>query len=82
MKNNQTSQMTRQQRFDQYVALLAEAVDHPDRAEPLRDYCTGLLLPVKRKSIEPIEPPRDSRRLQFLRGWSHENNNEVFAGVP
>jgi SRSO17 transposase len=37
-----------------YVALLAEAVDHPDRAEPLRDYCTGLLLPVERKSIEPI----------------------------
>jgi hypothetical protein len=28
------------------------------------------------------EPPRDSRRLQFLRGWSHENNNEIFAGVP
>src|SRR5215831_10224689 len=54
MKNNQTSQTTRQQRFDQYVALLADAVDHPDRAEPLRDYCTGLLLPVGRKSIEPI----------------------------
>jgi hypothetical protein len=29
-----------------------------------------------------IEPPRVSRRLQFLRGWSHENNNKVFAGVP
>jgi three-Cys-motif partner protein len=28
------------------------------------------------------EPPRVSRRLQFLRGWSHENNNKVFAGVP
>lgn len=54
MKNNQTSQTTREQRFDQYVALLAEAVDHPDRAQPLRDYCTGLLLPVERKSIEPI----------------------------
>jgi putative ABC transport system permease protein len=28
------------------------------------------------------EPPRVSRRLQFLRGWSHENNNEIFTGVP
>ena len=28
------------------------------------------------------EPPRVSQRLQFLRGWSHENNNEIFAGVP
>jgi SRSO17 transposase len=54
MKNNQTSQTTRQQRFDPYVASLAEAVDHPDRAQPLHDYCTGLLLPVERKSIEPI----------------------------
>ena len=31
---------------------------------------------------ETGEPPRVSRRLQFLRGWSHENNNEIFAGVP
>src|SRR6266508_858267 len=27
------------------------------------------------------EPPRDSRRLQFLRGWSHENSTEIFTGV-
>src|SRR5262247_4017526 len=31
--------------------------------------------------VARFEPPRDSRRLQFLRGWSHENNNEIFAGV-
>ena len=54
MKNAQISPTTRQQRFDHYVALLAEAADHPDRAQPLRDYCTGLLLPLERKSIEPI----------------------------
>lgn len=54
MKINNPSQPTREQRFDQYVALLSEAVDDSDRAEPLRDYCTGLLLPLERKSIEPI----------------------------
>jgi SRSO17 transposase len=54
MKTNNPSPTTREQRFDQYVALLSEAVDHADRAEPLRDYCTGLLLPVERKSMEPI----------------------------
>jgi hypothetical protein len=27
------------------------------------------------------EPPRDSRRLQFLRGWSHENSIKIFTGV-
>ena len=26
------------------------------------------------------EPPRDSRRLHYLRGWSHEHSDEVFAG--
>ena len=28
------------------------------------------------------EPPRDSRRLHFLRGWSHEYIEEVFPGSP
>jgi putative transposase len=27
------------------------------------------------------EPPRDSQRLQFLRGWSHEKSTEVFTRV-
>ncbi|MBA2490257.1 MAG: hypothetical protein H0V34_00635 [Gammaproteobacteria bacterium] len=26
------------------------------------------------------ELPRLSRRLQLLRGWSHEQSNEVFSG--
>jgi alanine dehydrogenase len=42
-------------------------------AQAVRD-----LAPAVRES----EPPRVSRRLQFLRGWSHENNNKVFTGVP
>jgi SRSO17 transposase len=54
VKTNEPSQPTREQRFAQYVALLSGVVDHADRAEPLRDYCTGLLLPIARKSIEPI----------------------------
>jgi SRSO17 transposase len=54
MPINITTETTREQRFDQYVALLAEAVGHADRATPLRDYCTGLLLPIERKSMEPI----------------------------
>jgi len=54
MKTNEPSQTTREQRFDHYVALLSKAVEHADRAEPLRDYCTGLLLPIERKSMEPI----------------------------
>jgi SRSO17 transposase len=54
MKTNKPSQTTREQRFDQYIEQLTEAAGYADRAKPLRDYCTGLLLPVERKSMEPI----------------------------
>ena len=41
-------------RFASYVASLAGVLGHADRAGPLMDYCTGLLLPGERKSVEPI----------------------------
>lgn len=57
-------------RFDAYVDELAAAVGHADRREPLRGYCTGLLLPGRRKSVEPmaarLEPMRVSARHQSL----------------
>jgi len=54
MPTNITTETTREERFDHYVGMLAEAVAHADRATPLRDYCTGLLLPLERKSMEPM----------------------------
>lgn len=44
----------RMQRFEEYVSLIAEQLGHADRVGPFRGYCTGLLLPVKRKSVEPM----------------------------
>jgi SRSO17 transposase len=29
-------------------------IGHADRAAPLRAYCTGLLMPAERKSVEPL----------------------------
>jgi SRSO17 transposase len=43
-----------QERFAAYVSGLIEVIGHADRAEPLRDYCRGLLMPGERKSVEPI----------------------------
>jgi SRSO17 transposase len=54
MKTHLPSLQTRDERFDRYLALLSKELDHADRLKPLRDYLTGLLLPGKRKSIEPI----------------------------
>jgi SRSO17 transposase len=40
--------------FSAYVESLIEVIGHADRAEPLSDYCLGLLLPGDRKSVEPM----------------------------
>jgi SRSO17 transposase len=41
-------------RFAAYVEGLVSVIGHADRAGPLRDYCTGLMLPCERKSVEPM----------------------------
>ncbi|MBM4300469.1 MAG: hypothetical protein FJ121_02910 [Deltaproteobacteria bacterium] len=41
-------------RFRAYAEKLPTALGHADRVEPFRAYCTGLLLPVERKSVEPM----------------------------
>jgi SRSO17 transposase len=45
---------TQQGRFAAYLDRLAQAAEHADRDLPLRNYCTGLLLPGERKSVEPM----------------------------
>ncbi|WP_459666587.1 IS701 family transposase [Novosphingobium sp. 11B] len=56
--------------FDGYVEALTEVIGHADRAEPLRDYCIGLMMPVARKSVEPLAavtaPARVSAKHQSL----------------
>ena len=57
-------------RFEAYVEDLISVIGHADRADPMRDYCTGLLLPVERKSVEPMAaataPARVSAKHQSL----------------
>ena len=57
-------------RFAAYLGGLIEVIGHADRADPLRDYCLGLLMPGERKSVEPIAavtaPARVSAQHQSL----------------
>jgi SRSO17 transposase len=57
-------------RFAAYVGGLASVIGHADRAGPLRDYCTGLVLPGDRKSVEPMAartaPSRTAAQHQSL----------------
>ena len=41
-------------RFAAYVEALSAALGHADRSGPFMDYCLGLLMPVERKSVEPL----------------------------
>jgi SRSO17 transposase len=53
-----------QARFAAYVERLAGVLGHADRAAPLKAYCTGLILPGERKSIEPIAARVEPGRVQ------------------
>jgi SRSO17 transposase len=75
-------------RFAEYVAGLASVIGRANRTGPLRDYCTGLMLPGERKSVEPMAartaPARTAAQHQSLlhfvgiATWSDE---EVLAKV-
>lgn len=45
---------TRMEKFDEYVMTIAGHLGHADRVAPFRSYCTGLMLPGERKSVEPM----------------------------
>jgi SRSO17 transposase len=68
--------------FDRYMAHLSEGLGHADRHAGLRGYCTGLMAPLKRKSVEPmashLAPTATRSRHQSLHhfvadsAWSDE----------
>src|SRR5882724_8503632 len=57
-------------RFSRYVDGLVGVIGHADRAGPFRDYCTGLMMPGERKSVEPMAaitaPGRTAAQHQSL----------------
>jgi len=67
-----------QQRFAAYLDRLAQAAEHLDRVAPLKSYCTGLLLPGERKSVEPMAArlaPDNVRR-------THQSLHHLVADAP
>ena len=67
-----------EKRFAAYMNGLAQAAEHADRKIPLQNYCTGLLLPGERKSVEPMAArlaPGNVRRL-------HQSLHHLVADAP
>ena len=61
---------TTSERFDRYLDHLAQGLGRANRHAGLRGYCTGLMLPLSRKSVEPmaahLDPLHASARHQAL----------------
>ena len=51
-------------RFNTYLDALTATLGHADRAAPFQSYCTGLLLPGERKSVEPMAARLEPERVQ------------------
>ena len=75
-------------KFNRYIAHLSEGLGHVDRHAGLSGYCTGLMLPLSRKSVEPmaarVDPLHASARHQALHHFvakSEWSDRAVMAGV-
>jgi SRSO17 transposase len=67
-----------QKRFAAYLEGLAQAAGHLDRVAPLKSYCTGLLLPGERKSVEPMAARLCPENVQ----QTHQSLHHLVADAP
>src|ERR671921_895627 len=66
------------QRFQNYVSHRATALGHADRTERFVNYCTGLLLPGERKSVEPMAARLDPAHVPS----AHQALHHFVASAP
>src|SRR5258708_32859165 len=75
-------------RFTRYVEELVSVIGHADRAGPFHDYCTGLVMPGERKSVEPMaaitapgRPAAQHQSLLHFVGQGAWSDDDVLAKV-
>src|SRR6476619_4804933 len=66
-----SNQTAAEQRLQEYLSRLAAVLGHADRRERIFGYCTGLLLPGERKSVEPMAARLDPAHLPSLHQALH-----------
>jgi SRSO17 transposase len=66
---------TGEERFAAYLDEIAAVLGHASRAASARAYCTGLLLPGERKSVEPMAARMEPGRVQA----KHQSMHHVVA---
>src|SRR5882672_2822740 len=54
MRSKREDSTRQQQRLASYLERLSQTTGHADRVVPMESYTKGLLLPIERKSVEPM----------------------------
>ena len=78
MTNDSRSLHDSEKLFDEYIDVLALELGHVDRVQPFRSYCTGLLLPGKRESVEPMA----ARIMPTNLRQTHQSMHHFVADSP
>jgi len=50
--------------FEEYLEHLCAVLGHADRTSGMKDYCRGLMLPIERKSVEPLAAHMDPTHVR------------------
>ena len=64
--------------FEHYLEHLCEVLGHVDRSTGLKDYCRGLMLPIARKSVEPLAACADPLHVAS----KHQSLHHFVASSP
>src|SRR3954468_8502719 len=67
-----------ERRLEEYLEAITPVLGHASRTAPARAYCTGLLLPGERKSVEPMAARMAPARVQA----AHQSMHHVVAKAP
>ena len=78
MSANPVAPGAQQKRLAAYLHSLAQAAGHEDRVAPLQSYCTGLLLPGERKSVEPMAARLSPEKVR----QTHQSLHHIVAHSP
>jgi SRSO17 transposase len=70
--------MERSEEFNRYMAHIGSVVGRSERRELLKGYCQGLMLPLKRKSVEPLAASIDPEHVSS----KHQSLNHFVAQSP
>ncbi len=81
-RSSASAALAAEQRFGAYLDRLAAAFGHADRQTPVRQYCTGLLLPGERKSVEPMAARVAPRAVRATHQSTHQSMHHLVADAP